>query len=127
MADRALQRNAADPKQRDYAARVEKRRVNRRQDLYRAQLATPMGRAFCWDVLEDVGLYQTPFRPAGSETAFLCGEQNVGLRLRARLIEASEEDYQVMEAEARARTQRDHRETDAAHTAPAAGAAPEDS
>lgn len=116
MSDRALVHNAADPTQVGRGDRTEKRRIRRRQELYRAQLATAVGRAFCWDVLEDVGLYQTAFRPSGSETAFLCGEQNVGLRLRGRLIEADDEAYQLMETEARARAARDNRETDAAHT-----------
>lgn len=116
MADRALVHNAADPTQVSRGARTEKRRIALRQDLYRIQLGTALGRAFCWDLLEDVGLYQTAFRPSGSETAFLCGEQNVGLRLRGRLIEASDELYLLMESEARARVRRDNAETDAAHT-----------
>jgi hypothetical protein len=58
-----------------------------RQFAIRELLKTPQGRELLWWLLE-IGKYGTsPFTPDPQVTAFNCGEQNVGNRILAEIVE----------------------------------------
>lgn len=113
---RALVKNAADPNQVRNAERMEKRRQRDRIAALQATLQTQAGRAALMDILEDCGVFRSIWSPS-AQIHYNAGQQDVGHQLQARIIEASEEHYELMEREARARRKQRANETDAAHTA----------
>lgn len=112
---RAFVKNAADPQQVRNAERMERRRDRDRALALRGALETPSGRAALMDILEDCGIFRSIWHPS-AQIHYNAGQQDVGHKLQARIIEASEEHYEIMEREARARRRARERETDAAHT-----------
>lgn len=115
---RAEGRNAADPRQVKRAGRLERDRAEQLRAHVVAVLTTESGRAVFWELLERAGVYRSIWTP-NSEIHYKAGRQDFGHELMALIVDASEEGYELMEREARARRKRDERSTDAAHTAPA--------
>lgn len=119
MEPRALVKNAADPNQVRNAERIERRRERDRLAALRATLDSPAGRAALMDILEDCGVFRSIWHPS-AQIHYNAGQQDLGHQLQARIIAASEEHYELMEREARARRRARAQETDAAHTPRAA-------
>lgn len=110
-------RNAADPEQVKRAARREKSRESRREDITRAVLATQAGRAMFWYLLTNAGVFRSVFDRDAGLMAFNAGRQDFGHELMADLIAADPAAYELMEREARALAKQDRATTEAAHTA----------
>lgn len=113
--DRAQVRNAASPDQVKRAARKERDAAEFARAALVQVLATPAGRIVMWDLLERAGVHRSIFHPS-SQIYYLAGRQDFGHELLAALLDADEQAYLLMEAEARARQRRDNVATDAAHT-----------
>lgn len=115
---RADVRNAADRRQVETARRRERRLHRERLERYRVTLQTYDGRAVLWDLLERLGVYRSVWDP-GARIHYNAGRQDAGHELMATVLEADEQGYARMAAEARERTRRDDAERDAAHVASA--------
>lgn len=102
MAARDLQRNASDPQQVKFAERFERRRSERQASAIRAVMQLPAGRLFLWGLLGRLGIDETVYDHSGSTMYFKEGRRNAGLELKAAMLEADEEMYQLMEREMRA-------------------------
>lgn len=76
------------------AQREARVRESERKVVLRGLMSVRAGREWMFNLLGECGIYQTPFA-AGDPyaTAFNCGQQNVGLRLTASLVEACPDDY----------------------------------
>lgn len=88
-------KNAASRTQIKEAGR--KQRFSREQELEDVKfiLGSLQGRRFVWRYLEECGVFKTSFTGT-SQTFFLEGERNVGLRLLADINEAQPEAYVTM-------------------------------
>jgi hypothetical protein len=64
-----------------------------------AAMQHEQGRAWYYDILVFCKVFQGPYSDDPYRTAFLCGEQNVGLRILADLQEAAPDDYNKMISE----------------------------
>jgi hypothetical protein len=114
--DRALVRNAADPRQVQRAGQLERDREERMNVALREVLASPAGRLVLGELLERAGLFRTSFDPSGSMMYFREGRRNFGLEIQAALDAAAPDLFDLLERERRTRRQLEDRETDAAHT-----------
>lgn len=115
----AVVRNAADEGQVRRAGRREDRQAKRQRAVVLAQLGTPDGRAFVWEVLQLARLDASPFNTHGGIQSYNIGRQDVGRELREVLEKADVGLVLQMDAEAAARLKRDNDEIDATHTASA--------
>jgi hypothetical protein len=71
-------------------------------------IADPEGRKFLWWLLEIGRIGMQPFASNALNTAFACGELNVGQRILDRIISVSPEGYLTMMKESESeRRQRD--------------------
>jgi hypothetical protein len=113
----AAVRNAADPQQVKHAARLERRRLQRKGAALTAVMKTYAGREFMWEHIGDCGVYASPFDNNGSRTYFNIGRSDVGRELIAQLVTTCPDEYLLMEREARAREATEQGEIDASHTA----------
>jgi hypothetical protein len=113
--DRALVRNAADPRQVKAGARLSRRRQAYIEGLHRAMLETPLGRAFIADLLERAGIYNSIWHPS-AEIHYLSGRQDFGHELRLRCLAVDVENFMLLEREARDRVKREETETEAGRT-----------
>ena len=59
-------------------------------------ISTPQGRAYFWSILEQTGLFANSFTANALNTAFACGEQNVGQKLLDQLTRLHPEAYLQM-------------------------------
>ena len=112
----ALVQNAADADQVKRAGRKERRTEEMRLAAYQTVLRTPEGRLVFWDLLTRAGIFQSVFHPSESVVTYNAGRQDFGHELMARLLQADEDSYQLMEREARQRAKREMIENEAAHT-----------
>lgn len=118
--DRALVRNAADPKQVGIAAKREKDdRENELVDV-RAVLGTVEGRRFLWRMMAHCRVFGSVFDPQPTLTAFNAGRQDVGHFLMAEITAADEQRLLEMMNESQARERSRNRTVDATHTPAAA-------
>jgi len=113
--DRALVRNAADPRQVRFAQRKEREAAELERAALQAVMKTPEGRLVMWSLLERAGIFRSVWHPSAA-IHYNSGRQDFGHELMAQLVDLDEDLYQLMEREARARTRARNRETDAAHT-----------
>ena len=92
---RAQVKNAADES--DVNKAREKEKFGRERELSDIQhiLSTAQGRRFLWRYLETCGIYRSSFT-GSSETFYLEGQRNIGLKLLADITEASPESYMLM-------------------------------
>lgn len=91
--------NAADPAQVREAARKERNRESSETQDLAAVLATREGRRFLWWMLGQTRLDDVCKEPGGSETYFALGQRNVGLILKAKIIETNERAWLEMQRE----------------------------
>lgn len=110
---RTLQRNAADPAQVKLAGRKQKETAVLNRAALVAVMSTPEGRRFLWNLLELTGPDRTVYDHSGSTMYFNEGRRNVGLEVKALMLEADEQLYQQMEREMRAFARRQQNEADA--------------
>lgn len=123
MAPRTLQRNAADAQQVRFAARKVQDTEARFRAALAAVLGTQDGRRVFAELLRRAGLDRTIYDHSGSTMYFNEGRRNYGLELKATIVETSEELYELMEREERARQRSTDREADAVQTPSATQAA----
>lgn len=116
---RALVRNAADPKQVKFAEQVEKRRTERFAQALIAVMNTEAGRTVMAQLIRRAGVYKSIWHPS-SEIHYNAGRQDYGHELMADLVGIDENLYQTMEREEWAWNKQQERAIDAAHTQRAA-------
>jgi len=68
-----------------------------------AAMTHEQGRAWFYDILVFCKVFQGPYADDPYRTAFLCGEQNVGLRILSDIQEAAADNYLVMLRENKAK------------------------
>lgn len=93
-------RNAADEAQVQESARDAKLRREQEANDLAAVLNIPEGRRYLWRLLEFCGVYKTSFT-GSSETFFLEGQRNVGLRVVNEITTTHPEAYLLMMKENR--------------------------
>lgn len=99
---RSAVRNAADRQQVKRAERAQQRIAERFLDCLRAVMATREGRLVFWTYLGRFGVYQDMFDENAVRMARNAGRQQAGNDIRADVLAAGEDLYQVMEQEMRA-------------------------
>lgn len=67
-----------------------------RLEFVAAAMEHAQGRAWFYDLLNFCKVFQGPYRDNPYETAFLCGEQNIGLRVLDDIQTAAPEKYLTM-------------------------------
>ena len=65
-------------------------------DAIRLLMASATGRRFLWLQLSELHVFYNPFATNALQTAFNCGELNVGQRLLAKITEADPDAFLVM-------------------------------
>ena len=90
------QRNAADEQQVSNAKQKEKLQRERELNDLRFILSTDQGRRTMWRYLELCGVYKSSFT-GSSETFFLEGQRNIGLKIIADIMESDPEAYIKMQ------------------------------
>jgi hypothetical protein len=115
VSQRALVRNAADPKQVRFAERMERRQQERYQNALAAVLATPEGRVVLCALIKRAGVYRSVWAPS-AEIHYRAGRQDYGHELMAELIGTNELAYQQMEREEWEWLKLQERSIDAQHT-----------
>lgn len=95
-----MQKNASDEQQ--IANSKQKEKLSREKELndLRFLLSTDQGRRFVWRYLEICGVYKSSFT-GSSETFFLEGQRNIGLKLIADIMDADPEAYIKMQKQNR--------------------------
>lgn len=104
--------NAANPKIVRAMRRQEKKREEARRAAIREVMATPVGRMFVWDLLERSGIFKSVMA-LDATIYYNAGRQDFGKEIMAVLLEVGDDQFEVMQREARERTKRDERERDA--------------
>jgi len=66
------------------------------EEAYRALLRTPTGRKFLSYLLEITKFMQQPFQGSALNTAFACGEQNIGKRVLADMMEIDPDAFVLL-------------------------------
>lgn len=88
-------KNAADESQ----IKIEKEKQKFKQDSddndLRFLLSTDQGRRFIWGMLEKCGVFKSSFT-GSSETFFLEGQRNIGLKLMSDIMRVDPESYLKM-------------------------------
>jgi len=93
--NKPLVRNASDEGQiKDAKIKVQLSREQEVNDL-KFILATEQGRRFLWRTLEMCGVYRSSFT-ASSETYFLEGQRNIGLKLLSEITDIDPDSYLKM-------------------------------
>lgn len=83
--------SSSDPKQvKERGARAKDAQKQDREDL-KAILETQEGRRFVRGLLADCGEHRTSFHTNAIQMAFNEGARNVGLKLKARIVQAAPE------------------------------------
>jgi hypothetical protein len=116
---RALVKNAADPKQVKFAEQVERRRTERFAQALAAVMKTPEGRTVMAQLIRRAGVYMSIWDPS-ARIHYNAGRQDYGHELMADLVGIDEETYQIMEREEWNWNKQQERAIDAAHTSRAA-------
>lgn len=91
-----MQKNAADEQQISNAKQKEKLGRERELNDLKFLLSSEQGRRFVWRYLELCGVFKSSFT-GSSETFFLEGQRNIGLKLLADVMEADPESYIKMQ------------------------------
>lgn len=95
MNNKPLVRNASDEEQvKDARIKVQLGRDQEINDL-KFILAAEQGRRFLWRTLEICGVYRSSFT-GSSETYFLEGQRNIGLKLLAEITDIDPDSYLKM-------------------------------
>lgn len=89
----------ATEKEQKVAATYDRARELRRESGFKKMLGDPEMREALWWLLQVSHVNQQPFGTDPYQTAFACGELNVGNRLLARIIETEPTAYITMQLE----------------------------
>jgi len=116
VSERALVRNAADPKQVRFAERMERRELERYQQALSTVMNTTEGRVVLCALVRRAGVYRSVWSPS-AEIHYKAGRQDYGHELMADLVTVNETAYQQMEREEWAWRKAQERSIDASHTA----------
>jgi len=92
LKDKALVKNAANEEQVKSAEGKQKRKRDYELDDIKYILASPQGRRFFWKYLDFCGVFRTSFT-GNSQTFYLEGQRNVGLKMLADLNDADPMAY----------------------------------
>jgi len=95
-----------------YLERKARRQQRDYLEAVRAVLGSEAGRLFCSHILQAAGVYRSIWTQS-AEIHYRAGRQDFGHELMAEWLEASEELYDQMERENRARVRREHAEDEA--------------
>jgi hypothetical protein len=99
--------SSADPK----AVKVRNRREKRAEERRRADIlaiwSTPEGSRYLWSLMAQAGVSQTTFTGSALTSAFKSGEQNMGLRMLADVMEVCPEAYIKAMTEAKSSQKRE--------------------
>lgn len=112
----AVTQNAADPRQRKFAERLEANREKRWLDSMAAVMGHAEGRAFVWSFLRKCRVFESVFDPHGSIQSYKIGRQDVGHELMAEVLRLGPAPYLQMEKEGRAAEASEQTAIDASHT-----------
>jgi len=93
--NKPLVSNASDEKQIAEAKQKVKNRQDQEKDDLKYVLASAQGRRFIYKTLELTGIYKSSFT-GSSETFFLEGQRNIGLKLLAKVQEVDFDGYLKM-------------------------------
>jgi hypothetical protein len=91
-----------DTSDKEQVNKVRKKYARTRADRLKfieAAMSHEQGRAWFYDVLLFCKVFQGPFTDDPYKTAFLCGEQNVGLRILDDIQTAAPDNYNKMISE----------------------------
>jgi len=106
MSERALVRNAGDPKQVKRAAKTERQIAVEEAGHLESVLTTYDGRALLWRILGHAGVYEQSYRgEATHETSFQEGKRSVGNWLMAVICRDHLPSYHLMQTEAAKRAE----------------------
>lgn len=96
-----MTRNTADPVAVKAQNRRERRALERKREDVKSLWGSEHGRRYMWDLLSIAGIGQTPWRGRAADTDFHCGEQNMGFRILADVMDACPESYLLAMREAK--------------------------
>lgn len=95
--------DASNPAEINLARKKYSRKKANRLEVIKALMDLPQGRAWMYDLLEFCHIYHTPFVAGQPDSsAFRAGEQNIGQKILADVVEASPDGYLSMCKEAKA-------------------------
>lgn len=114
--DRPLVGNAADPRQVKNAARKDRDRRELELDYLRQVLASPVGRAVFWRLLEQCRAFGSVWDSNGSRIHYNAGQQDIGHFILSEITAADEDLLFLMMREARERAKRIAAEAEAIQT-----------
>jgi len=77
----------------------EKQRQMRLDDFVRAAMQHQSGREYFWHLLEISGLNRNPHTANALNTAFQCGEMNIGQQVQAHIVKVAPKDFLNMLSE----------------------------
>lgn len=97
--DKAEKRRQAE------ARRLSKQEVEARSRVFHRLASDPEGRDFLWWLLDIGRLGQQPFSTNALQTAFSCGELNIGQQVFAAMSEASPSIYLTLVTERQERNE----------------------
>ena len=109
------ERDSFDPRADEAAAaeQAEAERIYRSLEVtdFKWLMGHKQGRRFMWRLLSLTGLHKTPYQMGSPEgdTAFRCGEQNIGQQLMAEIHTLCPERYNEMVGEHQAWVQKQQR------------------
>lgn len=92
MSNKPLVRNAADESQVRGAEVKKKLRDDAEDADLKYILASDQGRRLLWKLLETCGIFKSSFT-GSSETFFLEGQRNIGLKILADIMRVDPESY----------------------------------
>ena len=95
LEENALVKNAADPQQVKQAGGAQRRKREMELRDVANILESQSGRRFVWRYLEECGVFKTSFTGT-SQTFYLEGQRNIGLKLLADVNDAAPDAYLVM-------------------------------
>lgn len=105
----------ADQRRQKKLAAIEAKRKTDIDDAVRALVQHPQGRQYIYWILEIAGIGRNPYTGNALNTAFACGELNVGQRVQAHLIEVAPDAFLAMlkeKEEERLNAERPERDSD---------------
>lgn len=88
--------DTSDPIEVNKARKKDARTRADRLHFVQAAMTTEQGRAWFYDLLLFTKVIKTPFDEDPYRTAFLCGQQNVGLRVLSDIQVSAPEEYLMM-------------------------------
>lgn len=92
--------NAADSADLKHAAKLARQSEREDEDTIRSIMATSAGRAWMYRKLVRCHIYTNPYAQSDRDTAFQCGEMNIGQMLLAEVDRTCPDTYLLMMREA---------------------------